>query len=90
MHRLLLVWGPQGAWPFPSYGGQPVNDRKLLGIGLGGSVLAAACCFTTIPALLLGAIGLSAWLVWLDYIVFPALVLSLGIAAYALMRRYKA
>ena len=39
-----------------------MNDRKLLGIGPGGSVLAAACCFTPIPASLLGAIGLSAWL----------------------------
>jgi mercuric ion transport protein len=66
-----------------------VNDRKLLGIGLGGSVLAAACCFTPIPALLLGAIGLSAWLAWLDYILLPVLVLSLGIAAYALTRRCK-
>jgi mercuric ion transport protein len=67
-----------------------VNDRKLLGIGLGGSVLAAACCFTPILALLLGSVGLSAWLAWLDYIFLPVLALSLGIAAYALTQRYKA
>ena len=67
-----------------------MNDRKLLGISLGGSVLAAACCFTPILALLLGPIGLSAWLAWLDYILIPALVFFLGIAAYALAQRYKA
>jgi mercuric ion transport protein len=71
-------------------GGQAMSDRKLLGIGLGGSVLAAVCCFTPALVLLLGAIGLSAWLAWLDYVLIPALVLFLAITGYALLRRRRA
>ena len=67
--------------------GQDMSDRKLLGVGLGGSALAAVCCFTPALALLLGAVGLSAWLAWLDYVLLPALILFLGITGYALLRR---
>ena len=67
-----------------------MSDRKLLGIGLAGSALAAVCCFTPALVLPLGAVGLSAWLAWLDYVLLPALVLFLGLTAYALLRRRKA
>jgi mercuric ion transport protein len=67
-----------------------MSDRKLLGIGLAGSALAAVCCFTPALVLLLAAVGLSAWLAWLDYALFPVLVLFLGLTAYALVRRRKA
>ena len=67
-----------------------MSDRKLLGVGLGGSALAAVCCFTPALVLLLGALGLSAWLAWLDYVLLPALVLFLGLTAYALLRRRRA
>ena len=67
-----------------------MSDRKLLGVGLGGSALAAVCCFTPALVLLLGAVGLSAWLAWLDYVLLPGLVLFLAITAYALARRRKA
>jgi mercuric ion transport protein len=67
-----------------------MNDRKLLGVGLGGSAIAAVCCFTPALVLLLGAVGLSAWLAWLDYVLLPALLLFLGITAYALLRRRQA
>ena len=67
-----------------------MSDRKLLGIGLAGSALAAVCCFTPALALLLGAVGLSAWLAWLDYVLLPALILFLAITGYALVRRRKA
>lgn len=67
-----------------------MSDRKLLGVGLAGSGLAAVCCFTPALVLLLGALGLSAWLAWLDYVLLPALVLFLGLTAYALLRRRRA
>ena len=67
-----------------------MSDRKLLGVGLGGSVLAAICCFTPALVLLLGAFGLSAWLAWLDFVLLPALVLFLGLTSYALVRRRRA
>src|SRR3546814_4980040 len=64
-----------------------MNDRKLLGIGIVGSVVAALCCFTPILVVLLGAVGLSAMLGWLDYVLLPSLVFFLGLTAYALYRR---
>ncbi len=56
-----------------------VNDKKLIWTGCVGSVVAAVCCFTPALVLLLGAVGLSAWLGWIDYVVFPALAIFLGI-----------
>jgi len=45
------------------------------------------CCFTPILAVLFGAVGLSAVLGYLDYVLIPAMVLFLGIVAYAAYRR---
>jgi mercuric ion transport protein len=44
-----------------------MNNRTLLGTGIAGSVIAAVCCATPILVILLGAIGLSAWVGRLDY-----------------------
>jgi mercuric ion transport protein len=66
-----------------------MNDKKLLGIGIGGTVVAALCCFTPILVVLLGALGLSAALGWLDYVLFPALAFFIGLTIYAVHRRRK-
>jgi mercuric ion transport protein len=63
-----------------------MTDRKLLFTGAAGSVIAAICCFTPALVILLGAVGLSAWLAWLDYVLVPALVMFLGLTAFAAMR----
>jgi hypothetical protein len=55
--------------------------------GLVGTLVAAVCCFTPFLVVLLGAVGLSAWLGWLDYVLFPALFASMGLAAHALYLR---
>lgn len=67
-----------------------MQDRNLLKTGIVGSAIAAICCFTPALVVLLGAIGLSAWLAWLDYVLLPALVLFLGITVYALIRMQRA
>jgi len=36
------------------------RDTRLLRIGIGGSVIAALCCFTPILVVLLGAVGAAA------------------------------
>src|SRR3546814_7745430 len=64
-----------------------MKDPTILRTGVVGSVVAAVCCFTPVLVILLGAVGLSAWLGWLDYVLFPALALFLGITAYGLWRR---
>ncbi len=64
-----------------------MDNRKLLGTGIAGSALALVCCFTPALVLLFGAIGVSAWLAWANYVVMPLLVLFLAITIYALYRR---
>lgn len=64
-----------------------VNDRSLLATGLGGSAIAALCCFTPILVIALGAVGLTAIVGWLDLVLLPALAFFLGLTAYALWRR---
>lgn len=63
-----------------------MSDRKLLWTGGIGTAVAAICCFTPVLVLLLGAVGLSAWLAWLDYVLLPMLVLFAGITVFAAMR----
>lgn len=63
-----------------------MTDKGLVCTGAAGSVIAAICCFTPGLVVLLGALGLSAWLAWLDYVLLPALVFSLGLTGFALMR----
>ena len=62
-------------------------DKKLLGVGLVGSVVAAICCFTPALVVALGAIGLSAWLGWLDIVLLPVLGLFVLLTIYAALRR---
>ncbi len=67
-----------------------MTGRRLFGIGVVGSLLAAVCCATPLLAIVLGALGLSAWLGWSDYIVMPALLVFLGITVYGLTRSRQA
>lgn len=60
-----------------------MNCKSLMKCGAAGSVIAAICCFTPALALLLGAAGLSAWLGWADYVLFPLLAVFLGLTVYA-------
>jgi len=67
-----------------------MDDGRLLKTGLIGSAIAALCCVTPALAILLGAVGLSAALAWLDFVLLPALVLFLSITGYALWMRRRA
>lgn len=63
------------------------DHRKLLGIGIVGAALAALCCFTPVLVILLGVVGLSAMLGWIDYVLFPALTVFSALTGYAVWRR---
>ena len=54
------------------------KDTLLRG-GITGIVVAAVCCFTPVLVVLLGAIGLSAWLGWLNFVLFLTLVFFLAL-----------
>lgn len=64
-----------------------MNDRTLLGAAFSGTAIAALCCFTPVLVLAAGALGLSAIVGYLDYVLLPALVFFIGLTAYALLRR---
>ncbi len=63
------------------------KDNKLLGTGSVGAAIAAICCFTPALGVLAGFAGLSAFVGWLDYGLFPMLFASMGLVAYALYLR---
>lgn len=67
-----------------------MKNATMLKTGLIGSVVTALCCFTPILVVALGFVGLSAWLGWLDYVLFPSLAFFLGLTAYGLWRRQRA
>jgi mercuric ion transport protein len=65
-----------------------MNDRSLITTGVIGAVLAAICCATPILAVVLGGIGLSAWLAKADYVVMPVLLLGVALIGLGLYRRH--
>ncbi len=67
-----------------------MNDTAILKTGIVGGAIAALCCFTPLLVILLGAIGLSAWLGWIDYVLLPSLAIFVGMIAYGLWRRHRA
>ncbi len=62
---------------------------SLLQVGLAGTVITAICCFTPLLVVLLGVIGLTAFTVYLDMILVPALVLFVLITVLALVMRFR-
>ena len=64
-----------------------MTDRRLLTIGIVGSLVAALCCFTPILVVGLSALGLAGLAGRLDVVLFPALLFFLGLTGYALWRR---
>ncbi len=66
-----------------------MKDTTILKTGIVGSIITALCCFTPALVILLGAVGLSDWLGWIDYVLLPALVVFLALTAYGLWRRQR-
>lgn len=67
-----------------------MNNRNMLRTGIVGAVVTALCCFTPILVIAFGAFGVSAWLGWADYVLFPVLLLFVGVIVFALNRRRSA
>ncbi len=60
------------------------SRKRWIWIGAIGAGVAALCCFTPVLVLLLGAVGLAALTGYLDYVLLPVLLVSLGILVYGL------
>lgn len=59
----------------------------LLKFAASGVVIAALCCFTPLLVVLLGIIGLSAWVGYLDIVLLPILVFFMGLVLYVLLKK---
>ena len=66
-----------------------MNHNNLFKTGVVGTVIAALCCFTPVLVILFAAVGLSAVVGYLDYVLFPALAFFVLLTIYALWRRQK-
>ncbi len=58
------------------------HKRSLLAAAIGTAVV-ALCCFTPLLVLVLGVVGLSALTPYLDYVLFPTLVVLLIVTVVA-------
>jgi mercuric ion transport protein len=65
----------------------PSAGRGLIATGAVGAILAAICCATPLLAVMLGGIGLSAWLAGADYVLMPALLAGIVLIGLGLYRR---
>lgn len=67
-----------------------MRDKKLLGIGITGTVISAVCCFTPVLVVTFAALGATAAVAYLDFVLFPALFGFAALTVYALLRYRKA
>ncbi|MFL6832866.1 MAG: mercury resistance system transport protein MerF [Xanthobacteraceae bacterium] len=63
------------------------QNTKLIGAGAAGAVASLLCCVTPMLAVLLGALGLTAFVAKLDYVLVPVFVVSVALVIFALVRR---
>ena len=66
-----------------------MSEPKLLATGIVGMVVAALCCLSPTLVVLLGAVGLSAAVGYLDYALFPAMILFIALTIYAVLKHRK-
>lgn len=64
-----------------------MNKNSSLKASITSTVVAALCCFTPVLVIGMGAVGLSAWVGGIDYVVFPIMFVSMGLAANSLYAR---
>lgn len=65
---------------------QPKRSR-LLRVGVIGTIITALCCFTPALVILVGVVGLSAIVGYLDSVLFPALGAFVLLTILALWKR---
>ena len=63
------------------------QNSKLIWTGAAGAGLSLLCCATPVLAVLLGALGLTAFAAKLDYVLIPVFIASIALVIFALVRR---
>ena len=63
------------------------QNTKLLGTGVAGALLSMLCCFTPVLVIMLSAVGLTAFVAKLDYVLVPVFIASIALVIFALVRQ---
>jgi mercuric ion transport protein len=63
-----------------------MSSRSFLYTGIAGTFVVLVCRFTPALVLLLAGVGLSAWLGWMDFVLFPALFAFIALTVFAWMK----
>ena len=61
-------------------------SKKGMFAALAGTALVALCCFTPILVILLGAVGLSVFTPYLDFVLLPALCIMVALSIISFLR----
>jgi mercuric ion transport protein len=66
-----------------------MKPKNTFIVSLMGTVVVALCCFTPVLVVLLSALGLAAWVGYLDIVLLPllAIMMALTVLAYRRHRR---
>ncbi|MDX8403480.1 MAG: mercury resistance system transport protein MerF [Mariprofundaceae bacterium] len=64
-----------------------MKRSTLLKTGITGTIISALCCFTPVLVVLFGALGLAAWVGYLDYLLMPSLLFFVGLTIYAVIQK---
>ena len=62
-------------------------NTKLLAQATLGTAAIAVCCFTPVLTAGFAAVGLAAWLGWVDYVLLPLLGAGIAVMLYALVAK---
>jgi mercuric ion transport protein len=65
-----------------------MRDRTMITTGVIGTVVAAVCCATPLLAIVLGAVGLTAWSAQADYLLIPVLILFAALTGFGVYRAH--
>lgn len=63
-----------------------MRPQNSLTASLIGTIIIALCCFTPLLVVILGAIGLGAWIGYLDLILLPAFGAMVGLTVLSYWR----
>ena len=66
-----------------------VGRSRILKAGLIGTILTALCCFTPVLVVLFAALGLTALVGYLDFVLFPLLAVFVLLLMVGLYRKYR-
>ena len=63
---------------------------QIFRVGIIGTIVTAVCCFTPVLPFILGAIGISRFVGYLDMVLMPLLAIFAGIAIFGFLKQRSA